>query len=235
MRLTTDNRQLATELILALDVDSFSRAKYFVDLLYPQVRIFKVGLQLFIARGDKIIKYIKKKGAGVFLDLKFHDIPNTVGNAARAVVRLGGVKMFTVHTQGGLAMLQAARKAVTEEAFKLGIKPPLIIGVTVLTSAQKTSRILALVLKRAYLARQAALDGVVCSVKEAGAVRKKLGKDFIIVTPGIRLPEDKQQDQKRVATPREAKRAGSNYIVIGRPILSASNPKEAVRIIKEQI
>src|SRR3989338_5629550 len=168
-----------TQIILALDVDTFSKAKHFVDLLYPQIQIFKVGLQLFTACQDKIIKYIKKKGAGVFLDLKFHDIPNTIGNAAREVVRMGGIKMFTVHTQGGLPMLQAARKAVSEEAFKLGIKPPLIIGVTVLTNAQNTSRILDLVLRRAYLARQARLDGVVCSAKEAGVVRKKLGKDFI--------------------------------------------------------
>lgn len=225
----------ATKIILALDVDSFSKAKHFVDLLYPQVRIFKVGLQLFTACQDKIIKYINKKGAGVFLDLKFHDIPNTVSNAAREVVRMAGIKMFTVHTQGGLAMLQAVRKAVSEEASELGIKPPLIIGVTVLTSEQNTSRILDLVLKRAYLARQAGLDGVVCSTKEAGAVRKKMGKDFIIVTAGIRLPKDEQQDQKRVATPRQASRAGSNYLVIGRPILSAGNPQEAIRIIKEQI
>ena len=227
--------RLTTQLILALAVDTFSKAKHFVDLLYPQIRIFKVGLQLFTACQDKIIKYIKKKGAGVFLDLKFHDIPNTVGNAAREVVRMGGIKMFTVHTQGGLQMLQAARQAVSEEAFKAGIKPPLIIGVTVLTSAQNTSSILDLVLKRAYLARQARLDGVVCSAKEAGVVRKKLGKDFIIVTPGIRLPEDKQQDQKRVATPGEAKRAGSNYLVIGRPILEAKNPLLVVKGILKEI
>ena len=232
---TPNTEHRTPKIILALDVDTFSKAKHFVDLLYPQIRLFKVGLQLFTACQDKIIKYIKKKGAGVFLDLKFHDIPNTVGNAAREAVRMGGIKMFTVHTQGGLQMLQAARQAVSEEAFKVGIKPPLIIGVTVLTSAQNTSRILTLVLKRAYLARQARLDGVVCSAKEAGVIRKKLGKDFIIVTPGIRLPEDKQQDQKRAATPGEAKRAGSNYLVIGRPILSAGNPQEAVRIIKEQI
>lgn len=225
----------ATQIILALDVDSFSKAKRFVDLLYPQIKIFKVGLQLFTACPDKIITYIKNKGAGVFLDLKFHDIPNTVGNAVRGVVRMGGIKMFTVHTQGSLAMLQAAHKAAAEEAFKLGIKPPLIIGVTVLTSEQNTSKIVNLVLKRAYLARQAGLEGVVCSVKEAGAIRKKMGEDFIIVTPGIRLPEDEQQDQKRIATPREAKRAGSNYLVIGRPILLAGNPQKAVRLIKEQI
>lgn len=235
MRLTADNRQLTTELILALDVDSFSRAKYFVDLLYPQVKIFKVGLQLFTACQGKIIKYIKKKGASVFLDLKFHDIPNTVGNAARRVVHLGGIKMFSVHTQGGLTMLQAARRGASEEALKTGIKPPFIIGVTVLTSAQNQGRISALVLKRAHLARQARLDGVVCSVKEAGIVRKKMGKDFIIVTPGIRLPENEKQDQKRVATPAEAKRAGSNYLVIGRPILEAKNPLLIVKGILKEI
>lgn len=220
-----------TQIILALDVDTFSKAKHFVDLLYPQIRIFKVGLQLFTACQDKIIKYIKKKGAGVFLDLKLHDIPNTVGNTAREVVRMGGIKMFTVHTQGGLQMLQAARQAVSEEAFKVGIKPPLIIGVTVLTSAQNTSKILDLALKRAYLARQAGLDGVVCSAKEAGLVRKKLGKDFIIVTPGIRPAKAKADDQRRRAAPQEAMKAGSDFLVVGRPILEAGDPLKAVKEI----
>lgn len=220
-----------TQIILALDVDSFSKARHFVDLLYPQIKIFKVGLQLFTTCGDKIIKYIKNKGGGVFLDLKFHDIPNTVRNAAREVARMRAIKMFTVHTEGGLSMLEAARKGATKEASKLGIKPPLIIGVTVLTSQENTGKILPLVLKRALLAKEAGLDGIVCSVKEAGAVRKKLGKGFIIVTPGIRLPENKAQDQKRVATPLEAKRAGSNFLVVGRPVLEAKNPAKVVEEI----
>ncbi len=227
----TANRK--PKIILALDVDSFSRAKHFVDLLYPQVRIFKVGLQLFTACGGKIIKYIKKKGAGVFLDLKFHDIPNTVGNAARAVVRIGGVKMFTVHTQGGLAMLQAARKAAAEEALKSGIKHPLIIGVTVLTSEENTSKMSALVLRRAHLARQAGLDGVVCSVQEAKMIRKQMGKNFIILSPGIRPAGITKGDQKRIATPDEANKAGVNFIVVGRPILEAKNPAQVVEQITQ--
>ncbi|MBI3990759.1 MAG: orotidine-5'-phosphate decarboxylase, partial [Candidatus Omnitrophica bacterium] len=167
----------------------------------------------------------------VFLDLKFHDIPNTVGNAARVVTRMRTIKMFTVHTEGGLSMLEAARKGASEEAFKAGIKPPLIIGITVLTSQENTGKILPLVLKRASLAKRAGLDGIVCSVNEAEAVRKKMGKSFIIVTPGIRLLQNKVGDQKRVATPAEAKRAGSNFLVIGRPVLEARDPVKAIEEI----
>lgn len=231
------SRQVAKspQIILALDVDSFLRAKYFVDLLYPQVKIFKVGLQLFTACGDKIIKYIRRKGGRVFLDLKFHDIPNTVCNAAREVARMRAVEMFTVHTAGGFDMLEAALKSASEEASKAGIKPPLIIGVTVLTSQENTSKILPLVLKRALLAREAGLNGVVCSVREAEAVRKKMGRDFIIVTPGIRLSAGERQDQKRVSTPAEAKRAGSDFLVVGRPVLEVKDPLSVIEEIMRRV
>lgn len=217
-------------LIVALDVDSKRHAEKLVDLLYPQVKIFKVGLQLFTSAGDKIVTYIKNRGAKVFLDLKFFDIPNTVANASRAIVRLR-VDMFTIHAQGGLLMMRQARAAVLEESRKLGIKPPLIIGVTVLTSEDNKGNILARVLSLAELAKKAGLSGVVCSVKEAKVLRDKIGKDFIIITPGIRLPTDKKGDQKRIATPKEAIKAGSTFLVVGRPIIEAKNPK----IIAKQI
>ena len=224
-----------TKLILALDVDSFFKAKHFVDLLYPKIKIFKVGLQLFTASGAKIIEYIKGKGGKVFLDLKFFDIPNTVANAAKEVVRMKAVSMFTVHTQGGLEMMRKAQEAVREEASKSGIKPPLIIGVTILTSAVNKSNILPSVLKLANLAKQAGLQGVVCSVKEAKSIRKRFGKDFVIVNPGIRLPQDEMADQQRVATPREAKQAGSNYLVVGRPILGATDPLLATEAMMKNL
>lgn len=219
------------KLILALDVDTFAKAKYFVDLLYPKVKIFKVGVQLFAASGREIIRYIKAKGADVFLDLKFFDIPNTVANAAREVVRMKAVSMFTLHAQGGPEMMRKTRQAVKEEAAKSGVKPPLLIGVTVLTSEKNRGNILPSVLKLTKLAKEAGLQGVVCSVKEAKSIRKKFGKNFIIVTPGIRLAQDKKADQKRTATAKEAYESGSNYLVIGRPILEAKNPVEATKKI----
>jgi len=224
-----------TQMILALDVDSFSKAKYFVDLLYPRVKIFKVGLQLFIACGGKVIRYIREKGGRIFLDLKFYDIPNTAANASREVVRMGGIEMFTVHTQGGPEMMQRVKGAVREEACRLGIKAPLIIGVTLLTSEAQSSKITPLVISLTRAARTAGLDGVVASVKETGRLRQEFGGDLIIVTPGIRLAGGEKGDQRRIAAPEEAKGAGSNYIVAGRPILEAKNPLAITRAIIKRI
>jgi orotidine-5'-phosphate decarboxylase len=222
-------------LILALDVDSFSKAKYFVDLFYPKVKIFKVGLQLFIACGQKIIRYIREKGGKIFLDLKFYDIPNTVANASREVVRMGGVKMFTVHTQGGPEMMRRAKETARDEARKLGIKAPLIIGVTLLTSEAQSSKITPLVISLTRAAKAAGLNGIVASVKETRLLRQEFGGDLIIVTPGIRFEGGEKGDQERIATPEEAKRAGSNYIVVGRPILEARNPlAAAMEIIRRR-
>lgn len=225
----------APKLILALDVEDFEKAKYFVDLLYPEVKTFKVGLQLFTARGREVIQYIKAKGAGVFLDLKFFDIPNTVANAAKEVVHMKAVSMFTLHAQGGLEMMRKARQAVKEEALKLGIKAPLIIGVTVLTSEKNRGNILPSVLKLASHAKQAGLQGIVCSVREAKSVRKRLGRKFVIVTPGIRQAQDKKTDQRRSATAGQACEAGSNYLVVGRPILQARDPLKAAQEILSEI
>lgn len=218
------------ELIVALDVDNLKKAEKFVDLLYPKVKIFKIGLQLFTLYGPKAVEMVHKKKAKVFLDLKFHDIPNTVANASAAATRLG-VFMFNLHAQGGVEMMRRAKEAAYLEADNAGIKPPLIIAVTALTSQINNSTILPLVLSFTNKAQEAGLDGVVASVQEAGTIREKFGKDLIIVTPGIRPKGMDSGDQKRVATPEEAEDAGSDYIVVGRPILEAKNPVLAAQEI----
>lgn len=213
------------QIILALDVDSFAKAKYFIDKLYPEVKIFKVGSQLFTGYGPKVIEFIRKKGAEVFLDLKFFDIPNTVANAVKQAVRLK-IKMLTLHISGGREMILAAVKSAKNESRKLKLKRPLLIGVTVLTSQQAEPQE---VLNLARLGLDCGLDGVVCSVLEAATLRKAINKKFFIVTPGIRQDTKIVDDQKRTATASEAAEAGSNFLVIGRPILEAADPKEAVK------
>ena len=215
-----------TKLIVALDVDSFTKAKKLVDLLYPKVKIFKVGLQLFLACGIKIIDYINKKGGQVFLDLKFHDIPNTVGRASAEIGRFG-VLMFNVHAQGGRDMMRQARINADKEAKRLRKKRPLILGVTVLTSQQDTSTTVH-VMELAREASEAGLDGVVCSANEAAVIRRGFGRKFIIVTPGIRPKGADVNDQKRTASPAQAKSSGADYIVVGRPVIEADKPLKVV-------
>lgn len=218
-------------IILALDVDSIKKAKYFVNLLYPQIKIFKIGLQLFTLAGPDMIGFIRKKGAGVFLDLKFFDIPNTVANAVRQAVRFR-VKMLTVHILGDEEMLKAAVNACRDEAKRIRVKAPLLIGVTVLTSQKAMA---SEVFTLAKLGLNCGLDGVVCSAQEAAVLRKRIKRDFIIVTPGIRPFRKASDDQKRVATVGEAVKAGSNFLVIGRPILEARDPKAAAEGILQEI
>ena len=213
------------QLILALDVDNEAKAKYFINKLYAQIKIFKVGSQLFTAAGPKIIEFIHRKGAEVFLDLKFFDIPNTVANAVRQATRLK-VKMLTLHIAGGEDMLKVAVKATQEEARRLKIKPPLLIGVTVLTSQHAETKD---VVRLAKLGLACGLDGVVCSVKEAALLRREIKQKFVMVTPGIRPADSSKGDQKRVATPQEAIKAGSNFLVVGRPILETIDPLLAVK------
>lgn len=218
------------EIILALDVDSLEKAKYFVNKLYPKIKIFKVGIQLFTACGAKIIETINKKRAGIFLDLKFFDIPNTVANAVRQAVRLN-VKMLTLHILGDEEMLRQAVAAAKDESRRLKVKRPLLIGVTVLTSKEANSSD---VLTLAKIGLESGLDGVVCSVREAALLKRKINKKFVIVTPGIRPAGVNRNDQKRTATVAEAVRAGSDFLVIGRPILEAKDPvkvAEALRAI----
>ena len=221
----------ASEIILALDVDNLTEAKHFVNELYPKIKIFKVGIHLFTLEGSKIVEFINKKGAEVFLDLKFFDIPNTVANAVRAATRLK-VKMLTLHILGDIEMMKLAKDAAEDEARSLKIKRPLLIGVTVLTSKEANpSEVLAL----AKIGLESGLDGVVCSVREARMLREEIKKDFVIITPGIRPDNASGDDQKRTATVSEAVSAGSNFLVIGRPILKADDPLKAAEELLEQV
>lgn len=244
---------ISERLIVALDVDSLKKAKHFVDTLYPQVKIFKVGSQLFTACGPEAVRMIGSKGAKVFLDLKFHDIPNTVFKTVSTGTSLGyvitsvsnsvetaerikdsitpPVFMMTVHATGtgGRAMLEAAVKGATEKAKELKIQKPYIVGVTRLTSDENNKNTQEEVLKAAKLVYDSGLDGVVCSILEAPTIRKEFGKKFIIVTPGIRPKNSPADDQKRTTTAQEAIKAGADYIVVGRPILEASDPLKAAK------
>ena len=212
------------KIILALDVDTLEKAAGFVKLLYPKIKTFKIGSQLFTGYGPKAIEAVHERGGSVFLDLKFFDIPNTVANAVRQAARLK-VKMLTLHISGGQEMLSAAVKAAKDEAAMLKITPPLLIGVTVLTSKESDPQD---VLKLAGVGLDSGLDGIVCSPREVSLLRKSLGPDFVIVTPGIRPPESGSDDQKRTATAKSAIEAGSDFLVVGRPIIEAKDPLSAL-------
>lgn len=219
-----------SKLIVALDVDTWPKAKKLVDALCPAVKIFKVGSQLFTGCGPEAVKYIREKGGEVFLDLKFHDIPNTVASAVIAAVRLN-VFMLTLHSCGGLEMMKNAKDAAEFEAKSTGQRRPLIVAVTILTSRESTPED---VLRLAQEGLSCGLDGVVCSVHEAAYLRKSIQKEFIIVTPGIRPGGCDVNDQKRVATVDEAVKSGSNFLVVGRPIVAARDPVLAAQeILKE--
>lgn len=219
------------QIILALDVDTIALARQFVDRLYPKIKIFKVGAQLFTSCGPEIIELIRARGAEVFLDLKFFDIPNTVSRAVAAAARLG-VKMLTLHILGDEEMLGAAVLEAENEAKKLDKPRPLLIGVTVLTSKEAASSD---VLTLAKIGLECGLDGVVCSAREAAYLRQEIKKDFLIVTPGIRIGSQARHDQKRVVTVKEAVEAGSNFLVVGRPILEVKDPLSAVDEILKDI
>ena len=197
-------------IIFALDVPSLDRASHYANLLAPHVGMFKVGLELFAAEGPSVVQAVLKAGNRVFLDLKLHDIPKTVERAMAVLADLG-VSLATVHTTGGSEMLRAA---VQGAQGKLGI-----LGVTVLTSEGGNPQTISdRVLKRAMAAKEAGCAGVVCSGMEAATVRKAVGKDFFIVTPGIRMADDKSKDdQKRVVTPGLAIQSGASHIVVGPP------------------
>ena len=233
------------QLILALDLETFEEARKLIDVLADSVEIFKVGSQMFTAYGPFITRYLQSKGKKVFLDLKFHDIPNTVASAVKSAVNLSvspgddpgfaPLFMLTVHTCGGKEMLEAAVKAAQLQAKQLGVARPLIVGVTVLTSMTKDASTQDIVLQRARLAQEAGLDGVVASVEEAALIRRELGPEFLIVTPGIRPADASLNDQKRVATPQVAIAQGSNFLGVGRPIIQAPSPREAALKILEDM
>ena len=217
-----DNRRI----IVPLDVPDTDAALALAARLDSKLCRVKVGKELFVAAGPAVVARLQERGFEVFLDLKFHDIPNTVAGACRAAARLG-VWMMNVHASGGEAMLRAAREAIETVA-----RPPLLIAVTVLTSlADKdlaqiglAGSLLDNVERLARLARASGMDGVVCSAQEAPLIRNAAGEDFILVTPGIRLTSDSKDDQARIVTPVEAVRLGANYLVIGRSITQAADP-----------
>ena len=233
------------QLILALDLETFEEARQLIDDLADSVEIFKIGSQMFTAYGPFITRYLQSKGKKVFLDLKFHDIPNTVASAIKSAVGLSvspgqdpdfaPLYMMTVHIVGGKEMLEAAAQAAKSQAQALGVARPLIVGVTVLTSTAKEANLEAIVLERARLAKAAGLDGVVASVEEAAMIRRELGPDFLIITPGIRPADASLNDQKRVATPGVAIKQGSNFLVVGRPIIQAKSPRTAALKILEEM
>jgi orotidine-5'-phosphate decarboxylase len=234
---------LRDRLIVALDVDSLAQAERLAERLDGLVRRFKIGSQLFTAGGPAVVEAIQKRGAEVFLDLKFHDIPNTVAGAAREAARLG-VFMFNVHASGGLAMMKAAADGAAAAAVELSVRRPLAIAVTVLTSLDRaalhrelgvTSSVEGHVLRLSELAREAGLDGTVASPVETAAIRRSLGAAWVIVTPGVRPAGSAAGDQSRVATPAAAARAGAHYLVVGRPITGAPDPAAAAAAILEEI
>jgi orotidine-5'-phosphate decarboxylase len=222
--------QAFSPLIVALDFPTEQEALQMVDQLPVEQLFVKVGMQLFYAAGPSLIEQLRKRGIHVFVDLKLHDIPNTVKGAAQSLTRLG-VNLMTVHCAGGRAMLEAAKEGVEQAA---GSEKPLIVGVTQLTSTTQSmlndelglsGSVEQAVLQYATLASQAGLDGVVCSAKEVPSIKESFGSSFVTVTPGIRPAGSTSHDQARVATPVEAVRLGSDFLVVGRALTQAFDPR----------
>jgi orotidine-5'-phosphate decarboxylase len=221
--------------LVALDVESGTRALALAETLRGTVGGYKIGKQLFTAEGPALVRHMTERGDRVFLDLKFHDIPNTVAGAVQSAVATGAW-MINVHASGGRAMMRAAAAAAEQTAAAAHRDRPLVIGVTVLTSLDASSlqeigvsrSVLDQVVHLARLAKDSGLDGVVASPQETPAIRQACGDDFLIVTPGIRpAGQEGKDDQARTLSPREAMAAGSSYLVIGRPITGARDPREA--------
>jgi len=229
-------------IIVALDLPTAEQAIALAEQVAPAVGAFKIGKELFTAVGPEIVRRIRKAGASVFLDLKFHDIPNTVAKAVASAVRLD-VQMLTIHTSGGAEMMRAAEESAQKTAAQAGLNAPLVLGVTVLTSSDANT--LAeigcepnpgkQVERLAKLAVNAGLRGLVCSPLEIAQLRQILPASVQLVTPGIRTGAEKADDQKRTLSPREAMDAGASWLVIGRPISAAPNPREAAEKILESL
>jgi orotidine-5'-phosphate decarboxylase len=232
------------KLLVALDVESGERAMHLVDALRGLAGGFKIGNRLFTSEGPALVRRIADAGSRVFLDLKYHDIPNTVEQAVEAAVGTGAW-MINVHASGGTAMMQAAARAAREASARLGRPAPVMIGVTVLTSMDQEALraigvdrpVLDQVIELARLTRQAGLQGVVASAQETSAIRQACGPQFQIVTPGIRGASagTERNDQSRTMGPAEAIRAGASYIVVGRPIIAALDPRAAAAAIVEEL
>jgi orotidine-5'-phosphate decarboxylase len=229
-------------LIVALDVESGDEARRTVDELNEYAGAFKVGLQLFTAAGPALVRELCESGIKIFLDLKFHDIPNTVAKAGIEAARLG-VWMFNLHASGGNEMMHAAVSEVSAVCDKEGIERPKVIGVTVLTSSSDDilrqtgieASAVDQVMRLARLAKDSGLDGVVASPLECEQIRAECGSEFAIVTPGVRPINASIDDQKRVMTPSDAIRAGADHLVIGRPIIAAADPTAAALEILQEI
>lgn len=225
-------------IIVVLDYNFIEDARYLIDQLDPTLCRLKIGKSMFTRYGPPLIKECIDRGFSIFLDLKFHDIPEQVAGACRAAAELG-VWMINVHISGGKTMLESAYHELQKLPAEVR---PLLVGVTLLTSLDQNDLTLlgirdnveTVVLRFATLAKQAGLDGVVCSAQEAKILREKLGNDFLLVTPGIRLVTGHNDDQKRVMTPHDAIQAGADYLVIGRPITQSADPRQALeRIISD--
>ncbi len=220
-------------IILALDTDSLGEACQWVDRFRERLGLFKIGSQLFTSVGPAAVEEVKKRGGGVFLDLKYHDIPNTVRGAVRAATRLG-VTFLDVHALGGAAMIRSAMEAAAEEAQRRGVDPPKILAVTILTSLDEPQLnalglhggVHSSVLRLGEMAVEAGAHGLVASPREVSALRRALGEGVILVTPGIRAEHQKRHDQKRVMGAKEALEAGADYLVMGRSLLEAEDPME---------
>ena len=240
-----------SSLIVALDFDSLLSAVKFAKQIADLVGMFKIGNQLFTAAGPQAVKEVAALGPGVFLDLKYHDIPNTVAGAVLSAAAISGVQLLNVHALGGSAMMGAAVQAVNAVSA-MGEDRPRLLAVTILTSMdRKTMREVGIggapkdrVVNLAKLAKKAGVDGVVASVQEAKSIRKACGRDFLIVTPGVRPrdPSDSgkrsagtKDDQSRTAAPTEAIRAGADFLVVGRPILAAADPRAAAQAVVDEI
>lgn len=227
------------KVLVALDFADADSALSFVSQLEPVECRLKVGKELFAVAGPEFVKSLVEKGFDVFLDLKYHDIPNTVAKAVQAAARMG-VWMVNVHALGGRKMMQAAKQALNDLDLP---RKPILIAVTVLTSMeQEDLQEVGLsgspkenVVRLAKLTASSGLDGVVCSAQEAGELRKEIGKDFCLVTPGIRPEGVAANDQKRIMTPQQAIEAGSSYLVVGRPITQAESPQNVLQAINKSL
>ncbi len=235
-------QQVDNRLIVALDVATMAEVRQLVETLGDTVHYYKVGMQLFYSTGMECLAYLRELGKDIFLDLKMHDIPNTVAQGAASLTRLG-VGMINVQASGGAAMMRAAAVQVAETAAALNIPRPKLIAVTVLTSMDEqewaslryTTGIPEQVVHLATMAKEAGLDGVVASPQEAALIKAACGPDFAIITPGVRPQGAALHDQSRVATPAAALSAGAHYLVVGRPITAAGDPRAAALAILEEM
>lgn len=229
-------------LIVALDFHTMEDVRTLVAKLGDSVSYYKVGMELFYAVGGKAVTWLRREGKHVFLDLKLHDIPNTVAGGLCSLMHLGA-DMLNVHASGGLTMMKTAADRLHKKAAEAGIPCPKLIAITVLTSISsaewqgvgQTCALKDSVLRLARLAKEAGLDGVVASPQEAEAIRAACGEDFLIVTPGVRPAGTSTDDQSRIATPRAALMAGASHLVIGRPIRAADDPKAAAEAILKEM